>query len=147
MYQGHGLTYLKLAYYIYYNKLISFARASLWNSLPQNIKSCISLPCFKHDNLHKHTSENNLSSNLDEFVWITRLSKNLSVVNLYTFRPIHLMIYAHKRNLILLFLHICRNCETALIHCLIVLITFLRGIVVFICVCSTGWLLERSKWT
>ena len=45
------------------------------------------------------------------------------------------MIYAHKRNLVLLFLHICRNCETALIHCLIVLI-FLRGIVVFICVCS-----------
>ena len=46
---------------------ISFAGASLWNSLPQNIKSCISLPCFKH-NLHKYMSENNLSSNLDGFV-------------------------------------------------------------------------------
>ena len=46
---------------------ISFAGASLWNSLPQNIKSCISLPCFKR-NLHKYMSENNLSSNLDGFV-------------------------------------------------------------------------------
>ena len=46
---------------------ISFAGASLWNSLPQNIKSCISLPCFKR-NLHKYMSENNLSSNMDGFV-------------------------------------------------------------------------------
>ena len=46
---------------------ISFAGASLWNSLPQNIKSCISLSCFKR-NLHKYMSENNLSSNLDGFV-------------------------------------------------------------------------------
>ena len=46
---------------------ISFAGASLWNSLPQNIKSCISLPCFKR-NLHKYISENNLSSILDRFV-------------------------------------------------------------------------------
>ena len=46
---------------------ISFAGASLWNSLPQNIKSCISLPCFKR-NLHKYRSENNLSSNFDGFV-------------------------------------------------------------------------------
>ena len=46
---------------------ISFAGASLWNSLPQNIKSCISLPCFKR-NLHKYLSENNLSSNLNGFV-------------------------------------------------------------------------------
>ena len=59
---------------------ISFAGASLWNSLPQNIKSCISVRCFKH-NLHKYMSENNLSSNL----------------------------YAHERNLILMFLHICRT--------------------------------------
>ena len=36
----------------------------------------------------------------------------------------------------LMFLHICRNCETALINCLIVLIIFVCGIVVFICVCS-----------
>ena len=55
---------------------ISFAGASLWNSMPQNIKSCISLPCFKR-NLHKYMSENNLSSNLDGFVWITRLPKNI----------------------------------------------------------------------
>ena len=46
---------------------ISFAGASLWNSLPQNIKSCISLPFFKR-NLHKYLSENNLSSNLNGFV-------------------------------------------------------------------------------
>ncbi len=104
---------------------ISFAGASLWNSLPQNIKSCISLPCFKR-NLHKYMSENNLSSNLDGFVWITRLPKHLSVV----------YMHAHERNLILMFLHICRNCETALINCLIVLIIFVCGIVVFVCVCS-----------
>ena len=49
---------------------ISFAGASLWNSLLQNMKLCISLPCFKC-NLHKHISESNLSSNVDEFVLIT----------------------------------------------------------------------------
>ena len=90
---------------------ISFAGASLWNSLPQNIKSCISVRCFKR-NLHKYMSEDNLSSNLDGFVWITCLPKNLSVV----------YMYAHERNLTVMFLHICRNCETALINCLIVLI-------------------------
>ena len=46
---------------------ISFAGASLWNSVPQKIKSCISLPCFKR-NLHRYMSENDLSSNLDGFV-------------------------------------------------------------------------------
>ena len=46
---------------------ISFDGTSLWNSLPQNIKSCISLLCFKR-NLHKNMSENNLSPNLDGFV-------------------------------------------------------------------------------
>ena len=46
---------------------IFLAGASLWNSLPQNIKSCISLPCFKR-NLYKYMSENNLWSNLDGFV-------------------------------------------------------------------------------
>ena len=71
-------------------------------------------------------SENNLSSNLDGFVRITGLPKHLSDV--YT--------YAHERNLILMFLHICRNYETALLNCLIVLIIFVCGIVVFICVCS-----------
>ena len=45
-------------------------------------------------------------------------------------------MYAQERNLILMFLHVCRNCETALINCLIVLIIFVCGIVVFICVCS-----------
>ena len=59
--QGQGLTYLNLAYILY------FAGVPLWNSLPQNIKSCISLPCFKR-NLHKYMSENNLTSNLDGFV-------------------------------------------------------------------------------
>ena len=51
---------------------ISFTGASLWDSLPQNIKSCISLPCFKR-NMHRYMSENNLSSNLDGFVRITCL--------------------------------------------------------------------------
>ena len=47
-------------------------------------------------------------------------------------------MYAHERNFILMFLHISKNCGTALINCLIVLIIFVRGIVVFICVCSIG---------
>ena len=39
---------------------ISIAGSSLWNSLPQNIKSGISLPCSK-SNLHTYNmSENNL---------------------------------------------------------------------------------------
>ena len=63
---------------------ISFAGASLWNSLPQNIKSCISLPCFKH-NLDKYMSENNLLSNLDRFVWITCLPKKCSIVYMKDF--------------------------------------------------------------
>ena len=46
---------------------ISFAGASHWNYLPQNIKSCISVRCFER-NLHKYMSENNVSSNLDGFV-------------------------------------------------------------------------------
>ena len=104
---------------------ISFAGAFLWNSLPQNIKPCISLSCFKR-NLHRYMSENNLSSNLDGFVWITRLPKNVSVV----------YMYAHERNLILVFLHICRNYETTLINCLIVLVIFVFSIVVFVCVFS-----------
>ena len=45
----------------------SYAGASFSNSLPQNIKSCMSQPCFKR-NLNKYVSENNLSSNLDGFV-------------------------------------------------------------------------------
>ena len=71
-------------------------------------------------------SDDNLSSNLDGFVRITRLPKQLSVA----------YMYAHEINLILMFLHICRNYETALINCLNVLIVFVCGIVVFICVCS-----------
>ena len=47
---------------------ISFAGASFWNSLPQNIKSCTSLPSFK-PNLHKYIMfENNLWSKLERFV-------------------------------------------------------------------------------
>ena len=107
----------------FFKTSVSFAGASLWNYLPHNIKSCSSVPCFER-NLHKYMSENNLSSNLDGFVWITRLPKFLSVV----------YMYAHERNLILMFLHICRNCKTALINCLIVRIIFVCGIVVFICV-------------
>ena len=103
---------------------ISFAGESFWNSLPQNIKSCISVRCFKR-NLHKHMSENNLSSNFEGLVWITRLPKNVSVV----------YMSAHERSLILMFLHTCRNCVTALINCLIVLTIFVCGIVVFTCVC------------
>jgi len=45
-------------------------------------------------------------------------------------------MHAQEGNLILMFLHICRKFETALISGLIVLIIFVRGIVVFICVCS-----------
>ena len=52
---------------------ISFAGASLWNSLPQNIKSCIPVPCFKR-NLHKYMYENDLSSNLDRFVCLNHVS-------------------------------------------------------------------------
>ena len=70
-------------------------------------------------------SENNHSSKLDGFARITRLPKNVSVV----------YMYAHERNLTMMFLHICRNYETALINCLIVLIIFAGGIVMFICVC------------
>ena len=51
---------------------ISFAGASLWNSLPRHIKSYISLPCVKC-NLHKYMSENNPSSSLDGFVRIACL--------------------------------------------------------------------------
>ena len=47
-------------------------------------------------------------------------------------------MYAHQRNLILMFLHICRNYETALINCLIVLIVFVCGNVGFICVCGVA---------
>ena len=45
-------------------------------------------------------------------------------------------MYAYERNVILMFLHICRNCKTALINFVIVLIILVRGIVVFICVYS-----------
>ena len=115
---------------------ISFAGASLWNSLPRNIKSCISVRCIKR-NLHKYMSENNLSSKLDGFARIIRLPKNASVV----------YMYAHERNLILMFLHICRNCETALINCLIVFICLWYCRVYLCLLYSKDWLLDRSKWT
>ena len=71
-------------------------------------------------------SENDLLSNLDGFVLIIRLPKITECC----------IMYAHERNLILMFLHICRNYKTALINCSIVLIIFVYGMVVFICVCS-----------
>ena len=61
---------------------ISFAGASLWNSLPQNIRSCISLPCFKR-NLHKYLSENNLSSNWSDLFESHVCPKKLIVVYMY----------------------------------------------------------------
>ena len=52
---------------------VSFAGASLWNSLPQNIKSCISLPCFKR-NLHKYilrvTSRQIWTDLFESHVWL-----------------------------------------------------------------------------
>ena len=45
-------------------------------------------------------------------------------------------MYAHERNVILMFMYICRNYETALINCLIVLIILVCGIIVSICVSS-----------
>ena len=53
---------------------IYFAGASLWNSLPQNIKPCISFPCFER-NLHRYMSKNSPTSNLHGFVRITFASK------------------------------------------------------------------------
>ena len=79
--------------------LLFFARASLWNSLRQNMKSCIFLSCFKH-NLHKHMPENNLSPNLDGFVWITCLPKNSLIV---------VDMYVRERNIFPVFQQICRN--------------------------------------
>ena len=60
---------------------ISFAGGSLWNSLRQNIKFCMSLSCFKL-NLCQYMSENNLSSNWDGFIcqsfrWSLCILKNL----------------------------------------------------------------------
>ena len=66
--------------------------------LTPNRESCISLPCFKR-NQYKYMYENNLSSNLDGFVFESRLPKDLSVV----------CMYIHERNLIPALLHICRN--------------------------------------
>ena len=54
-----------------------------------------------------------------------------------TFRQIWTDLFElHVCLFILMFLHICRNYETALINCLIMLIIFVCGIAVFICVCS-----------
>ena len=75
---------------------ISFAGAYLWNSLPQNIKSCISLPCFKCY-LRKYTSKNIFLPNLNWLVTITCLS-TISIV--YNVR---------ERHVILMLLCLCRN--------------------------------------
>jgi len=75
---------------------ISFAGAYLWKSLPQNIKSCISLPCFKR-NLRKCTFENSFLPNLNGLVTITCLSAMSVVYNV------------HERHAILMLLCLCRN--------------------------------------
>ena len=115
---------------------ISFDGASLWNSLSQNIKSCISLPCFKR-NLHKYSLRITFRQ-----VWTDLFESHVCLNKLSV-----VYMYAHERNLILMFLHIRRNYESALINCLIVLIIFVCGIVVFISCYSKDWLLDRSKWT
>ena len=89
---------------------ISFAGVSLWNSMPQNIESRFSVPCFKR-NLHKYMSGKTIRQ-----IWTDLFESHVCLKIL--------VLYAHQRNLILMFLHICRNCETALISCLIVLIIF-----------------------
>ena len=70
--------------------------------------------------------------------WALREPNSLSLSLVY--------MYAHERNLILMFLHICRNCATAMwgINCLIVL-WYCR---VYLCLWySRDWLLDVSKWT
>ena len=54
-------------------------------------------------------------------------------------------MYAHERNLILMFLHTCRNYETALISCLIMLKIFLFVVVscLFVFVVQQGLALVR----
>ena len=99
---------------------ISFAGASLWNSLPQNIKSCISLPCT---NICLRITFRQIWTDVFESHVCL---KTLSVV----------YMYAHERNLIRMFLHICRNYKIALINCLIVFVICVCGTVVLICVCS-----------
>ena len=93
-----------------------------WKHLPGNTTTDFTVPTnilAKHLNrcLAKITHSN---------VLFSPLSPSLSVVYMYT----------HERNLILMFLHVCRNRETVLINCLFVLIISVCGIVVFICVCS-----------
>ena len=78
----------------------------------------------------------NLELLLQLYLQCYMLCKCVSEIIIFFFLKSVVYMYAHKRNLILMFLHICRNCETALINCLIVLIIFVCGIVVFICVCS-----------
>ena len=112
--QGQGLTYLKLAY-------PSLERPS-------------GTPCLKIQNhVFLFFVSNVICTNIClritfRQIWTDLFESNVCLKNL--------VLYAHERNLILMFLHICRNCETALINCLIVLIMFVCGIVVFICVCS-----------
>ena len=109
---------------------ISFAGASLWNSQPQNIKSCISLPCFRR-NLHKYI-----------YLRITFRQTWTDLFETHVCLKKKRVLYIHVcplTNLILMFLHILfylKNCETALINCIIVLIIFVCGIVVLISVCS-----------
>ena len=104
---------------------ISFAGASFWNSLPQNIKPCISLPCFQ-------LIPTNICLRVTfHQIWTDAFESHVCLKYLSV-----AYMYAHQINLILMFLHICTNCETVLINCLIVLIIFVCGTVVFIGVCS-----------
>ena len=105
---------------------ISFAGASLWNSLPQNIKSGISV----HSNV---ICINTCLRITFRQIWTDLFELHVCLKIGVLYRVVYM--YAHERNLTLMFLHICRNYESALINCLIILIIFACGIV-FICVCS-----------
>ena len=107
---------------------LSFAGAFFWNSLPQNIKSCISIPCFKR-NLHKYMSENNLSSKFWTDLFESHVCQNKLIVVYMSVRERFISDVSP---------HLLELCETALINCLFVLIISLCGIVVLICVCSTA---------
>ena len=62
----------------------------------------------------------------------------LSVFLPHSLPPLHPLVYmnAHKRNVIMMFLHICRNCETAINQLHYRAYNICLCIVVFICVCS-----------
>ena len=114
--QGQGLTYLILAY--------------------PSLEPPSGTPCLKIQNhVFLFLISNVICTNICLRITSHQIWTDLfeSHVCLKTLSVVYK--YAHERNFILMFLHICMNCETALINCLIVLIIFVCGIV-FICVCS-----------